>query len=67
MWITQDEAVVMFARYCRTRFGDAATQQVRAKAKAKALRKRGDAEGYRVWNKVAREIEKLRIPRDAAA
>jgi len=65
MWITQDEAVVMFARYCRARFGKAASQQVRAKAKA--LRKRGDIEGWRVWNKVAQEIEKLPVSRRAAA
>ena len=65
MWITQDEAVVMFARYCRARFGKDASQQVRAKAKA--LRERGDIEGWRVWNKVAQEIEKLPVSRRAAA
>ena len=57
MWITQDEANVMFARYCRARFGKAAREQVRDKAKA--LKKRGDIDGYIVWNKVADEIEKL--------
>jgi len=56
MWITQDEANVMFARYCRARYGKAASEQVRAKAKA--LKKRGDVEGYIVWNKVADEIDK---------
>jgi hypothetical protein len=58
MWITMDEAITMFARYCRSRFGDAAIEQ--AKAKAKLLQKRGDAEGHRVWNQVAVEIEKQR-------
>ena len=56
MWITQDEAVVMFARYCRARFGKSAVYRVRAKAKA--LEKRGDIKGHHVWNKVADEIEK---------
>jgi len=57
MWITQDEANVMFARYCRARFGKVAREQ--ARAKAKALKKRGDLDGFIVWNKVADEIEKL--------
>jgi len=56
MWITLDEAIVMFARYCRARFGDKAADQVRAKAKL--LQKRGDTEGHRVWMKVAEEIDK---------
>ena len=56
MQITPDEAVEMFARYCRARFGETATQKVRAKAKA--LHERGDTEGHAVWNKVADEIEK---------
>ena len=56
MWITQDEAVVMFARYCRARFGKTASKKVRAKAKA--LQKRGDVEGHHVWNKVAEELDK---------
>jgi len=55
MWITSDEAVVMFARYCRARFGTAASQQVRAKAKE--LERRGDIEGHDIWNRVAEEIE----------
>jgi len=73
MWITQDEANVMFARYCRARFGKLASGQVRAKAKA--LKKRGDVEGYMVWNKVADEIDteerasarSARLPSVAAA
>jgi hypothetical protein len=56
MWITSDEAVVMFARYCRARFGETASREVRAKARK--LKKRGDIEGYDIWNKVAEEIEK---------
>ena len=55
MWITQDEAVVIFARYCRARFGKSASRRVRAKAKS--LEKRGDLHGHQVWNKVADELE----------
>jgi hypothetical protein len=61
MLITSDQAVVMFARYCRARFGKAATKQVRAKAKA--LQRCGDTEGHDLWNKVADEIEKGVKPR----
>lgn len=56
MQITANEAVVMFARYCRARFGKGASKQVREKAKA--LKKSGDNEGHDVWNRVADEIEK---------
>jgi len=56
MWITPDEAVVMFARYCCARFGRTASQKVRTKAQE--LKQRGDTEGHDIWNKVAEEIEK---------
>ena len=61
MWITSSEAVVIFARYCRARFGRNARHQVRAKAKE--LQKRGDIEGHDLWNKVADEIESGIKPR----
>jgi len=56
MSITADEAVVMFARYCRARLGKTASQKVRAKAQE--LKQRGDTDGHDIWNKVAEEIEK---------
>ena len=65
MWITEDEAVVMFARYCRARFGRSASRRVRARARA--LGKRGDAKGHYIWNRVAEEIEKLAKPRADAS
>ena len=61
MWITQGEAVVMFARYCRARFGKSAARRVRAKAKA--LEKRGDIKGHEIWDRVAAELEKKTQPR----
>jgi hypothetical protein len=56
MWITSDEAVVMFARYCAARFGGAASRK--ARARARSLHKRGDVQGHDVWNRVADEIDK---------
>ena len=66
MWITSDEAVVMFARYCHARFGKKAVQEVRTKARK--LKKRGDIEGHDIWNRVADVIErgKSRPPTSAA-
>lgn len=61
MRITQDEAVVMFARYLRARYRKSAVHD--ARAKATALQKRGDTKGHHIWNKVADEIEKNSKPR----
>jgi hypothetical protein len=58
MWITLDEAIVIYARYCSARFGDAAGEKV--KATAISLRNKGDLEGHRVWTQVAEQIEKRR-------
>jgi hypothetical protein len=58
MWITLDEAIEMYARYCSARFGAAATEKV--KARARDLEKKGDLDGYRIWNRVADQIEKRR-------
>jgi hypothetical protein len=56
MQVTSHEDVVMFARYCRARFGKTAGRT--ARARAKALAKRGDTQGHAVWNEVADEIER---------
>lgn len=58
MWITLDEAIVIYARYCSARFGDAAVEKV--KATANSMRRKGDLEGHRVWTQVAEQIEKHR-------
>jgi hypothetical protein len=56
MWtITTDEAAVMYARFCRSRYGAKAKKIV--EAKTEELRKAGDTEGERVWSKVRRQIE----------
>jgi len=61
MRITQDEAVVMFARYFRARFRNLAGYK--ARTKATALKKRGDIKGHDIWTKVADELEKKTQPR----
>ena len=61
MQITQNDAVTMFARYCRARFGKKAVRKIRERAKA--LQKQGDVEGHDVWNRVADEIEKNKSQR----
>jgi hypothetical protein len=56
MWsITTDEAAVMYARFCRSRYGAKAKKIV--EQKTEELRKAGDTEGERVWSKVRRQIE----------
>ena len=56
MWsITTDEAAVMYARFCRSRYGAKAKKIV--EEKTEELRKAGDVEGERVWSKVRRQIE----------
>lgn len=56
MWVTHQDAIEMYARFCRAHYGTTASEMVRAKAMD--LEKRGDQEGLRVWNEVAEEIEK---------
>jgi hypothetical protein len=56
MWtITTDEAAVMYARFCRSRYGAKAKKIV--EEKTEVLRKAGDTEGERVWSKVRQQIE----------
>jgi hypothetical protein len=56
MWVTHQDAIEMYARFCRAHYGAAATETVRAKVRD--LGKRGDLKGLRVWNEVAEGIEK---------
>ena len=57
MWVTHQDAIEMYARFCRAHYGAAAGETVRAKARE--LEKRSDLEGLWVWNEVAEQIEKL--------
>jgi hypothetical protein len=56
MWITQSEAVEMYARFLAARHGGAAGQV--ARKTADKLRVNGDVEGYAVWSRVAEVVER---------
>jgi len=56
MWITREEAIVMYAKFCRSHYGFNAYQKV--KERASQLADDGDFEGEKIWNQVATEIEK---------
>lgn len=55
MWITTDQAVEMYARFFRSRYGANAGKF--ADEKTAELRNAGDSDGERVWTQVRREIE----------
>lgn len=55
MWITTDQAVEMYARFFRSRYGANAGKL--ADEKTAELRNAGDRDGERVWTKVRRQIE----------
>ena len=55
MWITTDQAIEMYARVCRARYGINAKKLI--EERATELRKVGDTEGEHVWMKVKQLIE----------
>jgi hypothetical protein len=55
MWIQFHEAAKIYARFCEARYGTVASRTVREKAQE--LKRKGDLDGYHVWNDVARQIE----------
>lgn len=55
MWITTDQAIDIYARYCKARFGARATKL--ARARMVELRQSGDVEGERIWEEVSRRVE----------
>jgi hypothetical protein len=56
MWITTEEAIVIYARFCRARYGPNAKSMVCKRVQI--LESRGDQDGRRIWTEVAREIER---------
>jgi hypothetical protein len=57
MWVpTQDEAVLIYARFLKARHGVAASRF--ARKKASALQDEGDLEGYKIWNAVADAVDR---------
>jgi hypothetical protein len=57
MYISIEDAIVIYARVCRTRYGKRAKRIVTEQAQA--LRTSGDESGAQVWQQVAVEIERL--------
>ena len=55
MWVTTDDAVEMYARFCEARYGEKA--QLVVAERAAELRRSGDVEGEQIWTKVKRRIE----------
>jgi len=55
MWITTDQAIEIYARYCAARYGANAMRVVHERISE--LRVSGDGEGERVWSEVGRQIE----------
>ena len=56
MWPTHEDAVVMYARFCRAHYGFNAYEKV--KQRAKQLGRIGDSAGEKIWAEVAAEIQK---------
>lgn len=56
MWPTHEDAVVMYARFCRARYGFNAYEKV--SKRAKQLARSGDFAGEKIWSEVAAEIQK---------
>lgn len=56
MWPTHEDAVVMYARFCRAHYGFNAYERV--KQRAKQLACTGDLAGEKIWSEVAAEIQK---------
>ena len=57
MWMpTQDEAVLMYARFLKARHGVAASKL--ARKTAGTLQDQGDLAGYKIWNAVADAVDR---------
>ena len=57
MWVpTQDEAVLMYARFLKAHHGAAASNF--ARKTANALQDEGDREGFNIWNAVADAVDR---------
>jgi len=57
MWISNQDAIKIYARFCRAHYGAGAVKKVRDRANE--LKQKGDLEGHHVWNEVADEIKAL--------
>jgi hypothetical protein len=57
MWIDTEDAIKIYARFCRAHYGAGAIKK--ARERARYLERVGDVEGHQVWNGVADEIGAL--------
>jgi hypothetical protein len=58
MWVpTQDEAVLMYARFLNARYGAALASKL-ARKKASTLKDGGDLAGYKIWDAVADAVDR---------
>jgi hypothetical protein len=60
MHIDLDEAIKIYAKASRSRYGFAARKKILATARA--LRDQGDQAGASIWERVAIEVDHLRAP-----
>ncbi len=64
MYIGLQDAITIYARACRARYGALARRVVTEEAAV--LLKKGDRSGAEVWQQVADEIGKIDAPADLA-
>jgi hypothetical protein len=55
MWITNDQAAEIYARFCRARYGAQAIKVIRKRIAE--LHRLGDTEGERIWKLVEQKLE----------
>jgi len=55
MWVTNEQAAEIYARFCKARYGSEATKVIRMRVAE--LRKLDDKEGERIWTLVAQKVE----------
>jgi hypothetical protein len=55
MWVTNEQAAEIYARFCKARYGGDAIKVIRTRVAE--LRKLGDRDGERIWNLVAQKVE----------
>ena len=58
MHIDLNEAITIYAKACKSRFGRRAHKKVMETAQT--LRQRGDLQGASVWERVASELDQIR-------
>ena len=55
MWVTNEQAAEIYARFCQARYGSDAMRVIGTRVAE--LRRLGDREGEQIWNLVAQKVE----------